>query len=130
MSRTEGAFEVTSWAEDQVAGLGGTVKVTTASIGQRFSGGIEAETVADLVMTYRDDGTADFVGFQRVVGRLGDREGSFVLKNLGTYEGTEARTQLEVVPGSGRGDLVGLSGDGESVAGHGSTGTYHLDCHL
>jgi hypothetical protein len=55
----EGEFEVTSWSEEPAAGLEGTVKVTTARIGQRFSGGIEAETIADMVMTYRPDETAD-----------------------------------------------------------------------
>ena len=65
-THVEGVFEVTSWSEEESTGLEGTAKVTSARIGQRFSGGIEAETIADMVMTYRDDGTADFVGYQRV----------------------------------------------------------------
>ena len=101
-----------------------------ARVGQRFSGGIEAETIADSVMTYRDDGTADFVGFQRVKGRVGQREGSFVIRSIGTYDGTEARSQLEVVAGSGRGDLVGLRGSGESSARQGATGTYRFSLDL
>jgi hypothetical protein len=126
----EGVFDVTSWSEEQVGGLEGTAKVTTAGIGQRFTGGIEAETKWDMVMTYRDDGTADFVGYQRLQGRIGDREGTFVLQGLGQFDGKEARTLLEVVPGASTGALTGLRGTGLSVVPMGSTGTFSLDYDL
>src|SRR5437762_8383515 len=126
-THVEGVFEVTSWSEEETTGLEGTAKVTSARIGQRFSGGIEAETVADMVMTYRDDGTADFVGYQRIDGRIGDKAGTFVLQGLGEFDGKEARTRLAVVPGSSTGDLAGLRGSGLAVAPMGSTGTFSLD---
>jgi hypothetical protein len=126
----EGSFEVTSWSEEPAGGLEGSAKVTTAAIGQRFRGDIDADTVIDTVMTYREDGTAEFVAYQRVVGRVGDKEGSFVLRGFGTYDGHEARTELEVVLGSSQGELVGLAGSGVAVAGHGSTGTYQFDLEL
>lgn len=128
--RIEGDFAVTSWDEQPAGGLEGTVKVTTARIGERFSGGVEADTVADMVMTYRSDGTADFVGHHRVVGRVGSRSGSFVLRADGAYDGTEARTDFEVISGSGTGELSGVTGTGAAAAGHGSTGTYHFDLEL
>lgn len=123
----EGEFEVTSWEEQPAGGLEGTAKVTTARIGQRFTGGIEAETMADMVMTYRPDGTAEFVGHHRVLGRVEGRSGSFVLRASGAYDGTEARTDFEVIPGSGTGELDRIAGSGSAAAGHGSTGTYHFD---
>ena len=126
----EGSFEVTSWSEEQASGLEDSAKVTTAAIGQRFSGGIEADTVSDTVMTYHDDGTAEFVAYQRVVGRVGDKAGSFVLRGFGTYDGNEARTELEIVPGSVRGELSGLTGRGVTVAPHGSTGTFEFDLEI
>jgi hypothetical protein len=126
----EGVFEVTSWTEEQVGGLERAAKVTTAGIGQRFTGGIEAETRWDMVMTYRDDGTADFVGYQRIDGRIGDKEGTFVFQGLGQFDGKEARTRLVVVPGTSTGDLTGLRGSGLAVAPMGSTGTFSLDYEL
>lgn len=126
----EGTFEVTSWSEQSATGLEGTVKVTTATIGQRFSGGIEADTVADMVMTYRPDGTAEFVGHHRVVGRVGGRSGSLVLRASGSYDGGEARTSFEVIAGSGTGDLQGVSGSGIAAAGHGGTGSYRFELEL
>ncbi len=123
----EGDFEVTSWNEEPAAGLEGTVKVTTARIGQRFSGGIEADTIADMVMTYRPDGTAEFVGHHRVLGTLGGRSGSLVLRATGTYDGAVARTDFEVIDGSGTGELDGIRGSGIASADHGSTGTYRFE---
>lgn len=123
----EGGFEVSSWDEKPAEGLEGTAKVTTAQIGQRFTGGIEAETIADMVMTYRPDGTAEFVGHHRVLGQVGGHSGSFVLRANGTYDGAEARTYFEVIPGSGTGELGGITGSGSAAAGHGSKGTYSLD---
>jgi hypothetical protein len=124
----KGDFEVTSWSEEPAPGLEGTSKVTVARIGQRYTGDIEADTVSDLVMTYREDGTADYLGFQRVLGHFDGRKGSFVLQATGTFDGGEATTTLSVVPGSGKGDLAGLSGTGTAVAPQGSTGTYTLEC--
>jgi Protein of unknown function (DUF3224) len=129
-THVESAFEVTAWSEDQASGLEGTARVTVATIGQRFTGGIDAETISDLVMTYRDDGTADFAGYQRVQGRIGGKAGTFVLRGLGEFDGEEARTRLEVVPGSATGDLAGLRGSGLAVAPRGSTGTLSFDYEL
>ncbi len=123
----QGDFEVSSWDEQPVEGLEGTVKVTTARIGQRFTGGIEAETVADMVMTYRSDGTAEFVGHHRVLGQVGGNTGSFVLRAYGRYDGAEARTDFEVIDGSGTGELGGITGSGSAAAGRGSSGTYNFD---
>ena len=122
----DGDFELTSWDENPAQDLERTVKVTAARIAQRFTGGIQAETVADMVMTYRPDGTAEYVGHHRVLRRLRGRSGSFVLRANGTFDGTEARTEFEVIPGSGTGELAGIAGSGSAAAGHGSTGTYSL----
>jgi hypothetical protein len=126
----EGTFEVTSWTEGPTSELEGAPKVSAAAIGQRFSGGIEADTVTDTVMTYRDDGTAEFVGYQRVVGHIGERKGSFVLQSIGTYDGNEARATVSVVDGSGTADFAGIRGGGTTAAPHGSSGTFQLDYEL
>jgi Protein of unknown function (DUF3224) len=129
-AHAEGKFEVTSWSEEQAEGLEDTAKVTKATFGQRFSGGIEADTVADTVMTYRPDGTADYVGFQRVSGRLDGRRGSFVFQAVGGFDGQVARADITVVPGSGTDELAGLRGTGTVAVPMGMSGTYSLDYEL
>ncbi len=67
-------------------------------------------------MCYCDDGTATFTGFQRNVGTLGGRTGTFVLRADGTFENGEAKSTWQVVDGSATGDLRGLTGSGHAIA--------------
>jgi hypothetical protein len=121
-------FEIESWDEQPYAKLENGGKLTKASVTQALSGEVEGEGSVEWLMCYRDDGTADFVGLQRIVGRLGDRTGSFVvLQAAGTFDGTAARAELAVVPGSGTGELSGLAGTGRFEAPHGGTPSMTLD---
>ena len=70
------------------------------------------------LMTHLDSGDAAFLGFEKVVGSLGGRTGSFVLRHTGFYDGEKSTAQHDVVPGSGTGELAGLSGTGGFSAGH------------
>jgi hypothetical protein len=108
----------TSWDEETYATTGAG-KLTRASVKQTAAGDIDGDASAEWVMAYRADDTADFLGLQRVDGRLGGRSGSFVLESRGTFDGKEARGSLTVVPGSGTDELAGISGSGEFSAPHG-----------
>ena len=46
--------------------------------------------------------------------------GSFVLQRVGLFEGGQAKESYSVIPGSGTGELRGLSGEGTSDLGHGT----------
>ena len=78
-------------------------------------------------MCYREDKTADFVGLQRFVGRIGSRSGSFVMQTRGSFDGTEAKGGLDVVAGSGTEELSGITGTGAFAAPLGSTASVELD---
>jgi Protein of unknown function (DUF3224) len=130
MARAQGVFQVTAWDEKTYQRLEGESKLTHARISQDFHGDLEATGTWDVLMFYRPDGTASYLGQVRLVGSLGGRSGSAVLRTEGGFDGNEARSGWEVIPGSGTGSLEGLEGRGETVAGHGSTGTYTLDHNL
>ena len=66
-------------------------KLARASVRQAFAGDIEGEGAVEWLMRYRADKTADFVGLQRVEGRIGARSGSVVLRSTGSFDGSEAR---------------------------------------
>ena len=78
-------------------------------------------------MCYREDKTADFVGLQRFVGRLGARSGSFVMHTQGSFDGTEAKGSLAVVDGSGTEELAASPARGAFAAPLGSTASVELD---
>jgi Protein of unknown function (DUF3224) len=124
-------FKIEGWDEATRSEHGEGGKLTQASVKQSFSGDIEGEGNVEWLMCYRPDETAEFVGLQRIEGRLGDRSGSFVLlQSAGTFDGTEARGRLAVVPGSGTGDLRGLRGEGEFSAPRGGEASITLDYEL
>ena len=119
-------FEVKKWDENETLDGNGGSKVTHASVTMAFAGDVEGEGSVEWLMGYGDDGTAAFVGLERVVGKVGDRSGSFVLQHTGTFDGKVARADLRVVPGSGTGDLTGIEGKGTFEAGLGEDGVRHL----
>ena len=81
-------------------------------------------------MAYPGDDSASFTGLQRVVGRIGDRSGSFVLRTNGTFENGTAKESWSVVPGSGTGDLRGLRGEGALASVDQEQASVTLDYHF
>jgi Protein of unknown function (DUF3224) len=94
---------------------------------ERFVGDIEGEGVVRFLQAQRQDGSASFVGIERVSGRIADRAGTFLLQDAGTLEGETVTGEWFVIPGSGTGGLQGLRGDGGFTAelGQGAEITLH-----
>jgi hypothetical protein len=130
-TRANVQFKIESWDEKPYAEVEGGGKLTRASVRQALSGDIEGDAAVEWLMCYRADQTADFVGLQRVTGRLGERSGSFIVRQEdGRFDGGEARARLSVVPSSGTGELAGLRGEGELVAPRGGQASFTLDYRL
>jgi hypothetical protein len=95
-----------------------------------FTGDIEGEGQVEYLMMYRSDGSARFVGLERVVGRIGSKTGTFVLQRDGVFENGQAKESYSVIPGSATGELKGLRGNGSSAVGHGMEHPFALDYDL
>jgi hypothetical protein len=109
----EGTIEMKSWEERPYAEAEGTPKLARANGSDLYHGEIEGEATFEYLMMYHDDGAASYVGLERVVGRLGERQGSFVLQLGGRFENGVVKATWSVVPGSGTDELRGLRGQGE-----------------
>ena len=94
---------------------------------ETFSGDIEGDGAVRVIQAARPDGSASFVGIERVRGSIAGKEGSFLLQVGGTVAGKEMRAEWFVMPGSGTGELRGLRGDGGFKAELGHHGTIWLD---
>jgi hypothetical protein len=123
-------FAIKSWDEKPYNEVQDLPRLTRASVRKTFTGDIEGEGQVEYLMMYRSDGSATFVGLERVVGRIGDRSGSFVLQRIGVFENGQAKESYSVVPGSATGDLQGLRGDGSSAVGHGMEHPFSLNYEL
>jgi hypothetical protein len=132
MKRTANArFAIKSWDEKPYSEGQDQPRLTRAAVAKTFTGDIEGEGRVEYLMMYRDDGSATFVGLERIVGHLAGKSGSFVLQRIGGFEGGQAKESYTVIAGSGTGALRTLRGEGTSSVGHGMehpfTLTYELE---
>ena len=128
--RANARFGIKSWDEKPYSEGKELPKLTRASVVKTFTGDIEGEGQVEYLMMYRSDGSATFVGLERINGRIGDRNGSFVLQRTGVFENGQAKESYSVIPGSATGDLRGLEGDGSSAVGHGTEYPFALNYEL
>lgn len=101
------------WDERPYAETEGTPKMTRANGADLYHGDIEGESTFELLMIYGDDGLSPFVGLERFVGRIGERQGSFAFSIDGAHQEGQVKATIAVIPGSATGDLKGLRGKGE-----------------
>ncbi len=116
---SKSTFQITTWAEKTYQEIGGGAKLTNAKVTQSYSGAIEGTSSIEYLMSYTIQGTAHFVGLERVSGTVAGKSGTFVLQHAGSFSEGKARSSWSVVPGSGTEDLASLRGSGSYVAGHG-----------
>ena len=110
-TRATAEFAITGWDETPYDEPAEGPKLTRATVRKTFRGEVEGESTAELLACQADDGSAGYVASERVVGRVGDRSGSFVLQHGGIRGGEAPRALGHVVPGSGTGELRGLRGE-------------------
>jgi hypothetical protein len=110
-------FTLTRWDETPYDEVDGAPKLTRASVLYTFEGEIAGEGRLEYLMTYLPDGTALFVGYQRFVGRVEGRDGSFIFQHGGRFANGVATDTWQVVPGSGTGELAGIQGKVEFSEG-------------
>jgi Protein of unknown function (DUF3224) len=82
------------------------------SIRETFTGDIDGESTVRALQVLRDDRFASLVSMQRFRGKLGGRQGTFVLQGSEIVENGKIKAKWFVVPGSGTGALSRLRGEG------------------
>jgi Protein of unknown function (DUF3224) len=94
---------------------------------EEISGDIEGSGVVEFLQAERADGSASFVGIERVTGSIRGRAGTFLLQDQGTLEGGTVSGTWFVVPESGTGELAGVRGEGGFTAQLGQGADITLD---
>ena len=104
-----GSFEVkmTSAASDP----GATSTIGRFSLDKQFQGDLEGTSTGEmLAVSTNVSGSAGYVAMEQVTGALSGRKGTFALQHTGTMNRGAPQLSVTVVPDSGTGELVGLSG--------------------
>jgi hypothetical protein len=111
-------LEIKSWDEKPYREQPDGSKFTRADV--TLAGGddgVSLEATWEALLYYDPEGSSTYSGLMQATGSLDGHEGTFVMHGTGSYDGTTARIESTVVPGSGTGALAGLTG----TAKHAST---------
>lgn len=108
--RANGPFDVklTPQAQDEQAG---SAALGRLSIDKTFRGDLAATSKGEMLSAMTSvTGSAGYVAIERVTGTLHGRAGTFVLQHAATMTRGTPQLSIIVVPDSGTGELVGLTG--------------------
>ena len=126
-ARASARFVIKSWDEKPYSEGTDLPKMTRAAVVKTYQGDIDGEGHVEYLMMYRQDGSAAFVGLERIAGRIAGKAGTLVLQRTGIFESGQAKESYSVVRDSATGELKGLRGEGSSILAHGSEYPFTLD---
>ncbi len=121
-----GTIESKSWEQTPYAAREQAPELAAANGVDVYHRDIEGEGHWRGLTLAGPDGAGDLLSMQRMICVLGGQSGTFVLGIIGTFDRTGSRATWEVVPGSGTGELRGISGNG-GFESSGETTSYTLD---
>ncbi|MGA8217185.1 MAG: DUF3224 domain-containing protein [Solirubrobacterales bacterium] len=100
--------------EESYAEAEGT-ELSRVHISRTFTGDLEGEGTAEIMIA-KSEGGGGYVGHDRIAGTLGGRTGTFVLQHGGIMGPAGISNTGTIVPGTGTGELEGISGEGTMLA--------------
>jgi hypothetical protein len=120
----EGTFDVELSPEQ--AELDGAVN--RFALSKAFSGDLRG-TAKGVMLSCGNpsSGSAGYVAIETVSGQLHEKRGSFAMQQLGTMHDGAQALHYVVVPGTGQGDLEGITGTFDLVIEADGTHRYRLD---
>lgn len=81
------------------------------TLDKTFKGGLEGTSLVEMLASGDGrDPSGGYVALERFTGRLQGRSGSFIMQHSGTMEPGVMNISVLVTPGSGAGELEGITG--------------------
>lgn len=120
-------FSMPRWDETPSDDWSGA-KLTRTIATKEFTGEIEGSGFLEAIMLRMqgDAGVMAYVGVERISCTLEGRTGTFALLHSAEAIGTERKAAWRILPGSGTGELVGISGQASITPDHDFTLTYEF----
>ena len=109
-SVAKGSFTVEMKPQDDPNAADG-VSLGRLLLQKRFEGELEGSSEGQMLTAMTSvKGSAGYVAIERVTGALHGKAGTFVFQHTGTMSRGAQQLSISVVPDSGTGELIGLSG--------------------
>ena len=123
-------FTMKTWDEKVVSGPEDGPRYAHAHCTFDYRGIIEGTSSCDYLLYYTTEGTDEKApGFERIEGSVEGRKGSFLIRHEVGYGASGVHGTFTVVPGSGTGELSGITGNG-TIAGASETMNYTFEYQL
>jgi hypothetical protein len=107
MPTAKGPFDVTVTPQE----VPPDAPVARMLLYKEFHGELEAVASGEMLAASEAlTGAAVYVAIDRVTGTLHDRSGSFLIAHRGTMNADGQKLEIIIVPGSGTGQLTGITG--------------------
>lgn len=100
-------FQVTAWDVQNTDETTGNPTFSRITVKKSFDGEVKGESVGELLMCAAD-GAAGYTVMDRFTLEIENRKGAFVAVHGGMTD--EMKATGKIVPGSGTGELKGISG--------------------
>ena len=121
--KLSGTYSVSKWEESPIRPDVDGMRATRVSAEFDFAGEIEGTAHVEYLMFYTvfdeknmHDSQAKYVGQIKIIGTAKGKSGSFALKDSGSFENGLARSEVEIITGSGTDEFNSISGLGSYLS--------------
>jgi hypothetical protein len=121
-------FTNNRYDEEPYAESEGT-ELSRVHISRSFSGDLEGESIAELMIA-KSEGGGGYIGHDRIAGTLAGKSGGFVFQHGGIMGPDGVSNTGTILPGTGTGELEGITGEGTMLADDEGNHTLTLEYEL
>jgi hypothetical protein len=122
-SRATGSFDVKITQQDDKT----DPAIARYVFDKQFHGDLEATSKGEMLSTGGAKGTGGYVAIEIVTGKLNGHAGSFAFQHTGSMIDNAFTLIVTVVPGSGTGELAGITGKMNIIIAPGGKHSYEFD---
>ncbi len=102
-------FRISRWDEKTYTEHDG-VKLTRVTTDKTYRGSVAGTSTTEWLLAYRLDGICRFVGLEHFSGTIDGKSGTLTFESGGTYAATGMKSDVTILPGTGTGELAGITG--------------------
>lgn len=108
----KGSFEVKIEPPQALSSPADGASLFKRSMSKQYSGDLTGSAIGEMQFAGQPQvGEAAYTALESFVGQLQGRKGSFAMAHLGLMSGGKQDLRIAIVPGSGLGELAGISGE-------------------
>lgn len=105
------SFQITGWEPAAADAADEIADIARARILKTFTGDLEGTSVANAILYQTPIQSGGYAAIERITGKIGEREGTFVVQHSGIRDATGNGPEYgDVIMGSGTGGFEGVTG--------------------